>query len=382
VTGQGLVPLGSVADFVNGAAFKPSDWEESGAPIIRIQNLTDPGKPFNRTNRLVSERIRAIPGDLLVSWSATLGVFEWAGPEEAVVNQHIFRVIPRAERVDKRYLRHVLEGALTDMERHLHGATMRHVNRKEFLGTPIPLPTLPEQRRIANILDQADTLRFKRRSALAQLDAVVPSVFIEMFGDPANNPVRWPIARLGDLARQVTDGEHKTPTRSTSGIKLLSARNVRDGYIDFENVDFISVAEYERISRRCDPKRGDLLISCSGTIGRVAPVITSESFSLVRSAALVRPNPERVTTVFLEHYLRTPALKRLMLQRANASSQANLFQNQIRDLPTFVPDLKAQRQFETEANSIVQLTVLQRESLNQHDALFASLQHRAFRGEL
>src|SRR5262249_3902191 len=156
LTGNGLVDLGSVAEFVNGAAFKPSDWEESGAPIIRIQNLTDPSKPFNRTNRAVSDRIRALPGDLLVSWSATLGVFEWAGPEEAVVNQHIFRVIPRADRVDKRYLRHILEAALTSMERHLHGATMKHVNRDEFLGTAIPLPPLAEQARIADVLDLAD----------------------------------------------------------------------------------------------------------------------------------------------------------------------------------------------------------------------------------
>src|SRR5581483_1100048 len=183
-------------------------------------------------------------------------------------------------------------------------------------------------------------------------------------------------------ADRVTDGEHLTPIRTTEGIKLLSARNVRDGYIDFDNVDFIPLAEYERISRRCDPRRGDILISCSGTIGRVAPVKTSERFALVRSAALVRPNRAMITTVFLEQCLRTRALKARMLQRANASSQANLFQNQIRELPVLLPDLAMQNAFTECVTPVDEMREMQAASLVQHDRLFASLQHRAFAGQL
>jgi type I restriction enzyme S subunit len=87
-----------------------------------------------------------------------------------VLNQHIFRVLPDSSRIEKRYLRYGLELALLDMQRHLHGATMQHVNRGEFLATKVYLPPLPEQRRIAEILDKADALRAKRRAALAQLD--------------------------------------------------------------------------------------------------------------------------------------------------------------------------------------------------------------------
>mgnify|MGYP002654473690 CR=1 FL=1 len=151
------VPLGEVADFVNGAAFKPEDWGEDGLPIIRIQNLTDSGKPFNYTERVVPDKLVVNPGDLLVSWSATLGVFQWNGPK-GLLNQHIFRVLPNDEVVDKNYLKHTLGQAINDMERHLHGATMKHVNRGEFLGTRIPLPPLEEQRRIAAILDKTAEL--------------------------------------------------------------------------------------------------------------------------------------------------------------------------------------------------------------------------------
>ncbi|HEX5389495.1 MAG TPA: restriction endonuclease subunit S [Burkholderiaceae bacterium] len=153
------VQLGDIADFINGAAFKPEDWGEEGFRIIRIQNLNDPGKPYNRTTRQVSERLYAQPGDLLVSWSASLGVFEWSGPDVGLVNQHIFRVLPNEQKIDKRYLRFALDVALLDMQKHLHGATMMHVNRGEFLETKVYLPALPEQRRIAAILDKADAQR-------------------------------------------------------------------------------------------------------------------------------------------------------------------------------------------------------------------------------
>jgi len=203
-----------------------------------------------------------------------------------------------------------------------------------------------------------------------------------MFGDPATNPKGFPASSIDGVAEQVTDGEHQTPRRTTAGIKLLSARNIRDGYIDFENVDYIDSDEHARIKRRCNPSTGDVLISCSGTIGRVALVQTNEPFSLVRSAALVRPRVTKVRPKFLEHYPRTPALKARMLRRANASSQANLFQGQIRELPIYLPPVSLQDDFVSRFSKVSMLRCSARASLAEMDSLFASLQHRAFRGEL
>ncbi|MBP7452544.1 MAG: restriction endonuclease subunit S, partial [Ottowia sp.] len=241
---------------------------------------------------------------------------------------------------------------------------------------------LEEQRRIAAILDQAETLRTQRRTALALLDSLTQSLFLDMFGDPVNNPMNWETLKVEQLAEQVTDGEHLTPKRESQGIKLLSARNVRDGYIDFHNVDFVGQVEHERIKKRCNPVRGDVLISCSGSIGRVASVETDEPFSLVRSVAMIRPKTNFVFTKFLEYYLRTPAMNEYMIRRANASSQANLFQGPIREMPVTVPPLPLQQTFATRIASIEALKATHRRALAALDALFASLQQRAFRGEL
>ena len=158
--------LGNVADFINGFAFKPVDWNGQGKKIIRIQNLTNKYKPYNLTDREVHNKYIIKKGDLLVSWSATLGVFEWQDGD-ALLNQHIFKVVPK-DIIHKPYLQLVLKKALLDMEYYLHGATMRHINRKEFLGTQIPIPfpenrakSLREQKRIAAILNKADAIRKK-----------------------------------------------------------------------------------------------------------------------------------------------------------------------------------------------------------------------------
>lgn len=296
---------------------------------------------------------------------------------------HVVRA--RAGEADARYLLHFLrqERIRRDGEGKMTGsAGQRRVPEHFLAGLEISLPPLPEQRRIAEVLDRAEALRAKRRAALGQLDTLTQAIFIDLFGDPATNPKGWTFSTIADVAEQVTDGEHLTPRRTTEGIKLLSARNIRDGYIDFENVDYIGLDEYERIKRRCDPSPGDVLISCSGTIGRVASVETNEPFSLVRSAALVRPKRSLVGSKFLEHYLRTPALKARMLRRANASSQANLFQGQIRELTVYVPPLFLQHDFAGRVAAVEKLKFAHRASLAKLDALFASLQHRAFRGEL
>jgi type I restriction enzyme S subunit len=233
--------LGEVAEFINGVAFKPEDWEPGGLRIIRIQNLTDVTKPYNRTNRKVHPKYHVQFGDLLVSWSASLGVFEWNDRESALVNQHIFRVLPNEQLVDRRYLRYGLEGALNKMSGHLHGATMQHVNRGEFLSTKIPLPPLPEQRRIAEILDHADTLRAKRRAAIAKLDSLAQSIFLDMFGDPVTNPRRWPSVSLPEACHTYSGG---TPSKANSALwegdlPWFSAKDLKQNDL-FDSIDHIS----------------------------------------------------------------------------------------------------------------------------------------------
>ncbi len=376
--------LGDVAEFVNGAAFKPEDWGDDGHPIIRIQNLTDRSKPFNRTRRPVNEKLYVKPGDLLVSWSATLGVFEWDRTETGVLNQHIFRVIPDSSKIEKAYLRQAVVVALLAMQKHLHGATMQHVNRGEFLSTPLYLPPLPEQRRIAAILDQADALRAKRREALAQLDSLTQSIFIEMFGDPSRNPKAWPEVALSDLVRKddtVNYGVVQPGDALDEGVPLVRVGDLVDGEFSsatLKRIDPIIESAYKRSRLRGD----EILVSCVGSIGvTVLATPAMKGFNIARAVARI-PLAEGMNRVFVASYLKTDAVQNYFTGELRTVAQPTLNIKQIAETKVLSPPLPLQETFATRIQSVESLKTTHRTALTELDALFASLQHRAFAGTL
>lgn len=150
------IAVGDTGIYINGYPFKPEDRETTGLPIIRIQNLTDESKPLNRTTLEVPSDYRVNPGDMLVSWSATVDVFVWRG-STALVNQHIFRVVPASAVIDPRLLFYWLKVAIPQLlnSEHLHGSTMKHINRGPFMAHRLPLPPLGEQVRIVEKLEEA-----------------------------------------------------------------------------------------------------------------------------------------------------------------------------------------------------------------------------------
>jgi type I restriction enzyme S subunit len=148
-TGWVLAQIGKTGTYINGFAFKPQHWGKTGRRIIRIQNLTDATKPANRTTFQPGEEFIVHPGEILVSWSATLDAFIWT-EEEALLNQHIFRVIPNPTLVTKKYLFYLLKEAIVQMLKteHLHGSTMKHINRGPFISHCVPIAPVNEQQRI------------------------------------------------------------------------------------------------------------------------------------------------------------------------------------------------------------------------------------------
>jgi type I restriction enzyme, S subunit len=258
------------------------------------------------------------------------------------------------------------------------GAAQPHVYAKDIAKMKMPLPPLAQQQHIVAILDKADEIKAKREQAIAKLEELAQRTFDEIFGDVRLNPKGWEKVTLEKIATKITDGEHLTPRRTSEGIKLLSARNVQDGYLSFDDVDYVDKEEYERISKRCKPEYGDILISCSGSIGRVSQIKIREPLALVRSAALVKPDITIVNPTYLEYYLRSNYMKAEMLSKAKSSSQANLFQAPIRALTVSLPPLHLQNEFEKFINKQrLQKSKLQTCYKVLTD-LKVSLQHQAF----
>lgn len=377
------VTIGEIADFINGYAFKPSDWSSDGMRIVRIQNLTDSRKPYNRTRVMVPPKYEVLPGDLLVSWSASLGVFEWTQKEPAWVNQHIFKVVLDSNIVHKKYFKYALSKSLGELDRFLHGSTMRHVNRREFLSTRIPFPPLEEQRRIASILERADEICQKRRQAIPLADSLLSSAFLDAFGDPITNPKGWDVVELQDVCRQITDGEHLRPRYTPTGRPFISVTNITTGHLDFTNCKYVSEEDHESFRRRCSPERGDILYTKVGaTYGRPALVDTDEEFSLYVSVALLKPSRTLIDSLFLRETLASPAVKRQADRSIKGIGQPDLHLVEIRGFRIPLPPLSEQRRHTQHIQRIYEQRERYKTSLGLSEQLFASLSQRAFRGEL
>lgn len=295
---------------------------------------------------------------------------------------HVVRAHP--EKADSRYLLHFLRSSWVREtgERRMTGSAGQRRVPKDFLQSlDVPLPPLPEQRRIASILDGAARARSLVQAYDSSLDRLSESFFDRLFDVPQDRQGLGALPRLGDVAVQITDGEHLTPRRSATGHKLLSARNVRNGNLDFSDVDYVDQTEFDRISKRCAPRRGDVLLSCSGSVGRVAVVETDEPLVLVRSVAMIRPDAS-VDSRYLAYYLRSRPIQDEMQRSARSSAQANLFQEPIRRLPVLVPPLLRQETFVQFLDRVDVLRALNVARLSRLNELFASLQYRAFHVEV
>ena len=335
--------LGDLATYINGYAFKPADWGDTGLPIIRIQDLTGNSYQLNRYDGEYPERIEVNDGDVLISWSASLGVYVWQRGK-ALLNQHIFKVVFDKLPVNKDYFVFAVEHKLAEMESKTHGATMKHIVKKDFDGTIIPYPPIEKQAEIADHLRRITSLIDRQTEQLLLLDQLVKSRFIELFGDPKQNPKGYPVKEFDEISVLITDGEHATPRRTDKGIYLLSARNILNHALQLDDVDYIDEEEYTRIARRVVPQAGDVLISCSGSIGRCCVVPEELRFQMVRSAALIRFD-DTIKPVFAEWLITSDELQRQISMSATQSSQANLFQGKIRKLRGYVPPLELQEQF-------------------------------------
>jgi restriction endonuclease S subunit len=233
---------------------------------------------------------------------AYCGVVHYTLPYSWITDNALYIAKKDARLLDS-YLELTLRYA--DLNQYSSQAGQPLISESRLENVKLLVPPIEEQKRIATIAQKADRLRRTRRYTLELSDSYLRSVFLEMFGDLATNSMNFEKTTIAEISTKVTDGEHTTPKRVSSGIKLLSARNIQNGFIDFSTgLDFIPDYEYERIKKRCNPELGDILMSCSGSIGRVTTVLINEPFSMVRSVALIKPKHPMVNSRYLEYFLR------------------------------------------------------------------------------
>ena len=338
-----MAKLGDIATYINGYAFKPQDWSDEGIPIIRIQDLTGNSYQANRYNGEYASKYEVNDGDVLISWSASLGVYIWHG-EKAVLNQHIFKVVFDKERISKDFFVHqvglILENAASDA----HGATMKHLTKPVFDALPFYLPPYEKQCEIAEVLDKVTSLISLRKQQLAKLDELVKARFVEMFGDVLLNSMQWPektLENMADIVSGITKGR-KTAEADLQEVPYMAVSNVKDGYIDWTTVKTILATRQEIEQYRLMPD--DILMTEGGDpdkVGRGAIIKVPLKNSIHQNHIFrVRLDEQEILPSFFAEYLRHQKAKRYFLGCAKQTTGiASINMRQLRALPTLVPPL-------------------------------------------
>ena len=320
-------------------------------------------------------------GTLLLSFKLSLGKRTVSGCElftnEAIAALHVLDY----DVADRDYLYWALGSIDYDrlVDRAAKGKTL---NKAKLKILQIPLPPLVEQKRIAWILDAVDALRAKRREALAQLDTLLQSTFLDMFGDPVTNPMGWEKPPLEDLCDKVIDCPHSTPRWSGSGVICLRTSNLGKGEWNWADTRFVIEEDYTERTRRSEILPNDIILSREGTVGVLA--LVDEGMRLCMGQRLVQLrvvdsqlHPRFLLNLLL-HDLAPERLSRLIA----GSTSKHLNVKELRKFPVLLPPLDIQHSFAAVVESVEQQRARQRAHLAELDTLFASLQSRAFRGDL
>ncbi len=292
---------------------------------------------------------------------------------------------PNSALLDSSFLFHWVKSPqfVSDMVNKATGASYPAVSDKIVMASPMPFVSVTEQRRIAAILDQVDALRAKRREALAQLDSLTQSIFIEMFGDPTINPKGMKVVRLADVTTRITDGVHQKPNYTDDGVPFISVKDITTGVLKFERCKFISEDDHKKYTKRCRAEYLDILYTKVGaTYGRPALVDTDREFSLYVSVCLIKPKREVIDPFFLNAALGTSAIKKQADNRIKGIGVPDLHLDQIQNFIIPLPTFDEQQRFADRVATIQKQKTKYLLSVMEIESLFESLQSRAFRGEL
>src|SRR3990172_10149021 len=359
--------LSEVAEIVTGGT--PSTaikeyWENGNVPWLNSgelnQGIVTSSSNYITQLGLKNSVAKLLPPDtiLIALTGATTGRVGYL-TFEACANQSVTGILPSANH-DPKFLYYFLQTLRVNILKIAWGGAQKHINQKFVKELKIPLPPLPIQKQIAEILEKADEAKQKRKEANKLTDEFLQSVFIEMFGDPVKNPKRWTVKKFGDIFSSIRYGTGSPPAYVERGIPFIRATNIKNNTIVRKDLVFITREEATKI-KKCELKEGNLIVVRSGVNTGDAAVVSKE-FDGTYAAYDLIIELEITQSVFYSFLINSKYGKAIIEQLSRRAGQPHLNAEQLKEIEFYFPPLSLQQKFAEIINKTEALKEKQKQS--------------------
>lgn len=397
-----MIQFGDCFEFIRNGMNVRQDKTGRGLAVTRIETISAESVDGDRVGYAVLEESDSVkwllkPGDILFSHINSVAHIGKCAvyrgePEKLVHGMNLLCLRCNEELLYPEFAKYLIRSL--DFRTQLASFINKAVNQASVsIGNlktiQVTVPGIPEQRRIAEVLDRAEELRAKRRAALAQLDTLTQSIFLDLFGDPATNPLGFALAPLeGVLARPLQNGAYfpKDKYCAEGGVEMVHMSDAFAGVVQRGSLKRVACSRTEM--QKYELTKSDILVARRSLNyeGSVKPCRIPESVEpLIFESSLIRvsPDPGKIQSRFLYHYLSSPRVRaQFVFPLVTQSTISGISQSNLARVPIMLPPIALQSDFATRIGASERLRMAHRANLVELDALFASLQHRAFRGEL
>lgn len=374
---SGSTPKTNVEEYWNGQYpwITPAELDKNTQYIYETRRkLTDLGVKSANLNLLKK-------GSVLLTSRAPIGKVAIAGID-LYCNQGFKNLVCNEQIIVPQYLYYWLSSKVDYLNSLGRGATFKEISKSIVEEIEVPIHKLEIQQKIATILDKAQSLIDKRKEQIEACDELVKSLFYEMFGDPVKNDKGWESYVLEDVTNFITYGLTIRPNYVEIGVPLISAKEIKCGKVDLMNAANISEEDFNSLSDKARPQKGEILFSKTGSIGHCAYIEVDTKFAVTQNAARISLKNTWLNGKWMLYYLRTHYIQQLSNNLAKGNAVRDLQIQDMKKLPIMTPPLHLQNKFAAQVEKIEQQKQLLEQSLAELENNFNSLMQRAFKGEL
>ncbi|SDL68795.1 restriction endonuclease subunit S [Halarsenatibacter silvermanii] len=396
-----LKPLNELGEVTGGTTPKRSNPEFWGGEIPwltpseitdNIANRVDETKEYLTEMGLDSCSVKVLPpGTVMLTSRATIGECV-INEVPMATNQGFANIICDNEKIYNHFLLYLLEKISPRLEALAGGSTFLEISRTSVRSLNVPVPPLPEQKKMADILSSVDKAIGKTDEIIEKTEKLKKGLMQKLLTKGIEHdefketilgtiPQSWEIKQMRNICNKITDGTHDTPPLKDNGYPFVTAKNITNGKLDFSDCNYVSSEEHKKIISRSKPEQGDILFTHIGTIGEVVEVDVNFEFS-IKNVALFKPDNNQVKSRYFKFSLESNIVQNFIQRILQGGVQQYLSLKTLRGLNVPVPPLQEQKKIASILSSVDKKIQKEKEYKEKLEHLKKGLMQKLLTGEV